>query len=193
MHVGALPVDAQLPIAISAVRASIASSAMHPSISLLAPKFASCAALCLLVAMVYAEVGYTYDGDLNGDGIADSLKSGPNDGAGKGGWPFALSISGPTGAIDRRVILIVPGSTWLESGERPKLWYLGSSGMDPFLGCICLYGTFHGSSVPLSYGEEISDSVGGQILGAIQRRCLKLEFERIENYQPPESPDGTGW
>ena len=35
MHVGALPGDAQLPIAIGVVRASIAASAMHPSISLL--------------------------------------------------------------------------------------------------------------------------------------------------------------
>jgi hypothetical protein len=57
VHVGALPVDAQVPIAIGGVRASIAASAMHPSISLLANFCrALLAAACIITSTTAAEV-----------------------------------------------------------------------------------------------------------------------------------------
>lgn len=73
-------------------------------------------------AYAFSETGYVFSGDLNGDGIDDTLESGPSSMFGNAGGPFLLTLSSDNTFVFK-VLGFHPHAISLEKHKNGnKLW-----------------------------------------------------------------------
>ena len=135
-----------------------------------------------------AQTGYVYSGDLNGDGILDTIKSGPSELFGNGGGPFVLSLSDGKGGFLLRDIGLHPEAVALDFVEgHPRLWsYWRMSCCDGSLGVTTLDASFKTETISLNFGKGVSEpTISRNIYESIFRPENRIVFTFVENYEPP--------
>jgi len=144
--------------------------------------------LALVCGVSNADTGYVYSGDLNGDGVADSIRSGPSDLFGNGGGPFVVSISDGSGGFIARDIGLHPLAVSLDlvTGH-PRLWtYWRSSCCGGTLSVTTLDEKFETYFVPLEFGEDFSSPTASRdVYNSIFSTERRIEFEVVADYEPP--------
>jgi hypothetical protein len=140
-----------------------------------------------------AETGYVYSGDLNRDGVMDSIKSGPSEMFGNGGGPFVLSLSDGNGGFLLRSLELHPEAVALDVVEgHARLWsYWRSSCCDGSLGVTTLDSAFETQTISLNFGKSNGEpSVSLLIYQSVFRPENRIRFELVENYEPPPPLSG---
>ena len=140
---------------------------------------------CVVTA---ADTGYVYTADLNGDGIEDSIRSGPSWLFGNGGGPFIVSISDGTAGFILREIEMHPMAASLDLVDgKPRIWtYWRTSCCDGTLSVTTLDKAFETSSVRLNFSEDSSSqSISREIYNGVFSNENRIDFTTIENYDPP--------
>ena len=136
---------------------------------------------------VHAEIGYVYEADLNGDGVSDSLRSGPKAMFGNAFGPFMLSLSKPDGTSTKKVIGLHPRAAALESnGQESRIWGYIRGGLDE--GGLCytkLDGTFEEGCIDM-YLNKKDNSLSREFYDLIFDENKAIKFKEIENYVPPK-------
>ena len=151
-------------------------------------------ALLLLFPMQsVADYGFTYQGDLNGDGVDDYIYSGPSGQFGNGGGPCLIKVSIAADEYKQKVVhcgnseglILDPGSKY----KPARIW--GYSHFTAGTGSIytlTLDGEFIQQTLwvyPGATGD--SENIDSQILKVITEKGQLIKFEQIENnYMPPE-------
>jgi hypothetical protein len=143
--------------------------------------------LLSIFSNAYAEIGYVYEADLNGDGISDSLRSGPNAMFGNAFGPFMLSLSKPDGTFVKKVIGLHPRATALESnGQESRIWGYIRGGLDE--GSLCytkLDGSFEENCIDMYLGKK-DNHLSRELYDLILDENKIVKFIEIENYVPPK-------
>lgn len=136
---------------------------------------------------VYAETGYIYETDFNGDGINDSLRSGPKAMFGNAGGPYMLSLSRGDGTFSQKIIRLHPLACALEmNGKYSRIWsYWRSSAGTGSLSYIMLDGTFKEKSISMYFSGD-GTSLSRQLYDLIFEKNKIIKFKEIENYSPPK-------
>lgn len=137
--------------------------------------------------IVSAEVGYVFEADLNGDGVTDSLKSGPQDLFGNGSGPFMLRVSNEKGGFSQIVIGLHPKAVALEkNGPISKVWsYHRSSSSTGKLEYVLLDGNFTKEGIILRFNETRT-GLSSEIYKLIFNENKTIGFEVVDNYLPPK-------
>jgi hypothetical protein len=149
--------------------------------------------LALLTTPLSAESGYEYHGDLNADGIPDSIVTGPAELFGTGGGPLVITLSQPGGKTKVMSISGKPGVIALEKGPIPRLYlYLHNSARTGNLVQQDLAGDFASHTIAMQ-GEDGGTELGDQIFAVIFAKPNLLTFTEVPNYTPPPNPDGQEW
>jgi hypothetical protein len=96
---------------------------------------------------LFADTGFTYTGDLNGDGLDDFIKSGPSSLFGKGGGPCVLSVSVSKNKYKKEVITCTQSGLILEQStnkyQPSRLWlYSSFTAGEGSLSTVTLDGNF---------------------------------------------------
>jgi len=140
----------------------------------------------------FADYGFTYKGDLNGDGIDDYIYSGPSSLFGNGGGPCLIKVS-VTIKYKQKIIhcgnregmLVDFGNDW----KPARLWiYARINVGEGVISTITLDGEFKSEGMTVYPGHSGSpESIDSLILKAIQDKGKYIKFEQVENnYTPPE-------
>lgn len=140
-----------------------------------------------------AQTGYVYTGDLNADGIADTIQSGPSELFGNGGGPFIVSLSDGKGGFRRAVVALHPQAVALDqAGGHPRLWtYWRSSCCAGTLGITVLDSTFETRTIPLDFGPDPqAPTLSRAVYDGVFRDAYRIVFERVDGYQPPPAIGG---
>ncbi|WP_188662697.1 hypothetical protein [Arenimonas soli] len=155
--------------------------------------------LLLLLALVSGEAGvgtgYVHTGDLNGDGVPDSIMSGPSGLFGNGGGPFIVSLSDGKGGFRRIELALHPQAVALDqAGGHPRLWtYWRSSCCAGTLSVTTLDGSSAPQHIPLDFGQDPgAPTLSRALYDSVFRESNRIAFERVDNYQPPP-PLGGEW
>jgi hypothetical protein len=155
--------------------------------------------LLLFPLIVFAETGFVYEGDLNGDGIDDYIQSGPRELFGNAGGPCVISVSVSPREHKKGLVNCSPAGFLLEKSANKmwpsrywNYWWLGGGAGS--ITATTLDGRFATESIVLygMMGEEI-DTLGKAILKAVRDKAQLLRFKQVENYTPPEQPCGDQW
>jgi hypothetical protein len=144
--------------------------------------------LALFSGFALGDVGYTFQGDLNGDGIPDSIMSGPSELFGNAGGPFIVSLSSSNEGFMREEVFLHPKAAALEVVPgHYRLWAYHRLGCcEGTLNITTLDGNFHTSSIQLYFtGNRDSLSPSEEAYRAIFSGRSLLQFKMVENYQVP--------
>ncbi|MBN2789494.1 MAG: hypothetical protein JXR69_04850 [Candidatus Delongbacteria bacterium] len=137
--------------------------------------------------VVLAEHGYVFRGDLNEDGLIDSIKSGPSVMFGNGGGPFIIWLGQKDGNSLMKITGFHPKAVALEkNGSKSKLWNYNRAGASQgSLGYTILDSTFKKEFIHLDFNKEFS-GLSSKIYKMFFREEYLIKFEYIDNYTPPE-------
>jgi hypothetical protein len=159
----------------------------------------SLSCLLLVPLTAFADTGFVYKGDLNGDGIEDSIQSGPSGLFGNAGGPCVVSVSVSPKEYKKGM---VDCSSWGFLLERStnKLWparywsYMRHGGGQGSIGATTLDGKFTTQYITLydMMGAE-ADTLGKAILKVVNEKAELIKFDQVDNYTPPEQPCGAQW
>ena len=146
----------------------------------------------------YSDTGFYFNGDLNGDGIDDSIQSGPSEMFGSGGGPCVLTVSILNGASKKEIISChISGIILEESTDKFKpsrLWqYSRFNPGEGSISSITLDGDFKVQSMTLYLDTTSVEGIGTGILKAIKEKGRLIKFEQDEDYVPPDNPCGVQW
>lgn len=152
--------------------------------------------LCILFIsqLSIAGSGYVFTGDLNGDGVEDSIKSGPLGLFGNAGGPFMVSLSKSDGTFVRKVIGFHINAIALETNEAGinNLWgYWRGGSQQGSLFKVSLDGNFKHEGIAINVGINGSD-IGSSLYSSIFNNQHLLKLKKVENYLPPDYPWGKG-
>jgi len=150
----------------------------HFAISIFLIIFSPCA---------FSATGYIYEGDLNNDGISDSLKSGPLSLFGKGNGPFVLKLSTENNKFNSSLIILNINGFHLERTSKiNKIWsYYPITVEEGILRSTELGSKLYTVNKEVYKGDKLLESV-------LDRKNL-INFKVIENYTPPPHPCGHQW
>lgn len=161
-------------------------------------RLASILFVFLVPFSVFAETGFVYKGDLNGDGIDDHIQSGPQDLFGNAGGPCVVTVSVSPTEHKKGIVSCGPGGILLEKSINKmwpsRLWDYGriSAGEGTIM-TITLDGKFTTEHITLYSMAHGDDSIGIAILKAVRGKAQFIKFDQVENYAPPENPCGVQW
>lgn len=156
---------------------------------------------CLLLVPLtaFAETGFVYKGDLNGDGIEDFIQSGPSDLFGNAGGPCVVSVSVSPKEHKKGLVECNPWGFLHEKSNdkmRPsRYWnYWRYGGGVGSISVTTLDGNFKTQAISLYdvFGSE-DDTLGNAILKAVKEKTQLIRFEQVVNYTPPKQPCGAEW
>lgn len=135
--------------------------------------------------------GYRYSADLNGDGLADSIVSGPAEMFGNGGGPFLLSLSLGDSEFTRHVVLLHPQAVaWERNGRHSRLWSYHRSGASAgSLSSLSLDGRFERQTIRLQLDPDES-GLNRALYALLFAGEHKLEFDPVQAHVPPDWPWG---
>jgi hypothetical protein len=142
---------------------------------------------------VQAETGYVFEGDLNGDEIVDSIKSGPSQLFGNGGGPFIISFSNGLGGFIQKEIGLHPMAVALELvNGHPRIWsYWRMSCCEGELSITTLDEKFETQSITMYPGDTPdSPTLSMDVYNTVFKNKHLIEFKKVENYQVPPSLRG---
>ncbi|WP_444888232.1 hypothetical protein [Microbulbifer sp. JMSA008] len=148
--------------------------------------------LILFASQVRADYGYTYSGDLNGDGIADRIMSGPSAMFGNSGGPFIIYLSKADGTYINKVVAFHPKAIAFEKYEsgRNSLWgYWRHGTRQGTLFKLSLDGEFKVESITIN---PIGSNLSSGIYSTVFDKNSLLKIKRVEGYMPPDYPWGKG-
>jgi hypothetical protein len=139
-------------------------------------------------AAVQAETGYVFEGDLNDDGVLDSIMSGPSELFGNGGGPFIVSLSNGSGGFNRKEIGLHPKAAALDLVKgHPRIWgFWHLSCCEGTLSITTLDEKFETQTIQLYFsGDQGYPTVSQNIYNAIFEGKSLIKFKTVENYQVP--------
>jgi hypothetical protein len=149
----------------------------------------------LFSSSAYAETGYVFEGDLNGDGIPDSIMSGPSKLFGNAGGPFIVSLSDGKGHFIRKETALNPDLTAFDPAEgHPRIWgYWHVSSSEGVLSATTLDEAFETKTINL-YGDnpESDTSMSAAIFNAVFNKKTIMKFRKVKNYKLPP-PLASEW
>lgn len=154
--------------------------------------------MLMLRPLFAAERGWVYAGDLDGDGIADSIRSGPEEIFGRGGGPFLLTITGAEGEPDRHAMLWASGAFVfaLDPGTEhwsPRLWsYTRVEPRHGAVGYIDLDQEMAEGGLMVRAGDD-GREIDAAICDAIFDQAHQITLQEVQDYRPPELPPGIKW
>lgn len=153
-------------------------------------------ALLTLSAPIFAGTGYVYVGDLNQDGIADRIESGPTEFFGNAGGPFLITLSKGDTDFESFILGLHPFAVRAELLDTGKVrlwsyWRMGGrfgslcttdlSGIEPSTDCLRIY-----------TGSDATD-VGRGVYDSVFDAYKRLVFTEVQNYIAPPHPCGFDW
>lgn len=144
---------------------------------------------------LFAETGFGFSGDLNGDGIDDQIQSGPSSLFGNAGGPCVLTVSVSVGESNKKIVNCNRAGMILEKSDYKfipsRLWNYGRhSAGEGTVSAVVLDGSFKTEYLTLYIGGE--DSIGSSILAAL-KKGVPIKFQQLDNYTPPQTPCGLEW
>ena len=143
--------------------------------------------LIFLSFSVFADTGYVYEGDMNNDGIADTLQSGPSSLFGKGNGPFVLKLSVNNNEYNSTIIILNVNGFYLERTTKGnRIWSYYPVSMER--GIL--------RSTELNSNFSIVDkefSVNDNRLRAVLTEKYLVKFRVVEDYNVPQHPCGKQW
>jgi len=140
----------------------------------------------------YAEKGYVWEGDLNGDGRIDKIQSGPMEFFGRNG-PYIIRLSkGKDSWIEQIVTFGHSGiNLAVEKYGSPdfRLWsYVGISAGEGMISILTMEDEIKSDGFYIFAGDQGTD-LGRAIFKAIFTKDRLLQFKEIDNYIVPPRPD----
>lgn len=155
--------------------------------------------LILLTATIvcsWSEEGWVYTGDLNGDGIDDTIESGAAELFGKAGGPFVISISNPDGTIQKSVVFAHPhciAPEPVDEGEMTNIFIWTYSRLSNREGKLVRYNLLDSKatqSITIRPGDA-GTNLGNSIYQALLTH--RIQLNRVEDYTVPPHPNGHQW
>lgn len=149
--------------------------------------------LALHVSPAFAQTGYVFKGDLNGDGVEDSIMSGPPEMFGNAGGPFVVTLSARDGGALVQTLFLHPEAVSLDFQEgNPRLWtYSRSSCCGGNLSAIRLAEGFEVESIRLDFDQDgASASMSRDVYEAVFHASRRIRFDVVDHYEPPPPPGG---
>lgn len=162
--------------------------------------------ICLLALLaplaVHAEqdrppgVGGMFVGDLNGDGIDDSIRSGPQLYFEKYGGPYLVTVSSKDGKPQHHLVWTGQASFAYEQGHDGRwhrLWMCTSGARGEMnVGYLNLSKPSDRGHWSMGYGGE-ETSVQAKLFAAVFNADNELTLTYPDAYEPPELPEGMRW
>ena len=136
------------------------------------------------------DIGYVYEGDLNGDGVSDTIASGPHDQFGSAGGPFVIVLSQLNGTPVHKIVYLHPSAISLEHHVTGNfLWgYARHGGGTGTLFSISFDGQFKTEEITINAGPFYSD-LAASISNAVFNEKFRLILKKVDSYEPPH----YGW
>ena len=154
-------------------------------------------AFLMLGLSVRAETGWVYHGDLNGDGVADKIESGPMWTFGNGGGAFVVTISG-NADLEQKTYSIggKPECFAIEHTPKNKMrlwtfWHL-SSQEGGLISYVFNENGMKKAVLTINPGDG-GTVIGNAIMDAVFNDETRINFEKVENYIVPPNPSGEEW
>lgn len=144
-------------------------------------------ALLLIISnCVKAEIGYKFEGDLNGDGVNDTLESGPHYLFGaNGAGPILITLSNTHGEPHVHKMYANPASLALEKHENGNLLWSYSHGVTSgVLFNVSLDGKFTYREIKVNGGVSPS-TLTEMLLDLVFSRDFLLKLIITDPYIPP--------
>jgi len=147
----------------------------------------------LICIILHGEDGYVYNGDLNGDGIADKIESGPSWTFGTGGGSFVVTINGKT----NQQSYAIGGKPYFALEKIPtgnmRLWsYWHMSAQEGVLTSYMFTPELKQENITINPGDGGTD-LGNAIMKAVFNEKDLIKLKKVKDYTIPPNPSGLEW
>jgi hypothetical protein len=133
-------------------------------------------------------------GDINRDGVADKIASGPGELFGNGGGPFVVTLGSRKGPPKQFVLNLHRLAATVENtATATRIWsYWHLSGRSGDL-CVDTLTDKTSRQCITIYAGDGGTAMGNALVERIFSKGQRLEFKDVEPYVPPPHPDGREW